>query len=163
MRNQEAPEVWPPPVPRPPREESQEPDFAPGWRGWRQRLLYVPAGNRTAWDVVVWWERRRFSVNVLIGGVGFVSLILFFLFITASGTLKPGEDAVEPMALILAPFAFNFFYTAGWVVELFLRLFWPEGRRAIGPALLGMGILFSLAVVCLPSFITLLALLRQFL
>ncbi len=82
---------------------------------------------------------------------------------SAPGMLKPGEDAVEPMALLLAPFAFNFFYTAGWVVELFLRLFWPDGQRAIGPALLGMGVLFSLMVVCLPSLITLLALLGRFL
>ena len=67
------------------------------------------------------------------------------------------------MALILAPFTFNFFYTAGWIVELFLRLVWPGGRRAIGPALMGMGVWFSLMVVCLPSLVALLALIGRLL
>lgn len=163
MPPENGPKVWPPPVPQPPEQESREPELLPGWRGWRQRLLYVPEGSRSAWDVVVWWEKRRIPVNLLIGGVGFVSLVLFFLFMSAPGMLRPGEDAVEPMALLLAPFAFNFFYTAGWVVELFLRLVWTDGRRAIGPALLGMGVLFSLTVVCLPSLITFVALIGRLL
>jgi hypothetical protein len=33
--------------------------------------------------------------NLIVGMTGFISLLLFFLFITKSGELKPGEDAIE--------------------------------------------------------------------
>ena len=45
--------------------------------------------------------------------------------------LQPGEDAVEPMALLLAPFAMNLCYTAGWVAELLYKwgIWGRDGQR----------------------------------
>ncbi len=83
-------------------------------------LFFVPEGDRSLRDIVFWWEVRSVPYNLIVGGVGLCSLILFFVLIEVSGKLKPGEDAVEPLGLIVAPFAMNICYTAGWVVEALL-------------------------------------------
>ena len=116
-------------------------------------LFTVPGtGERSAWEVIAWWESRRFAYNVFVGTVGLFSLIAFFWFITAANVLKPGEDAVEPMALVIAPFAVNFCYTLGWIVELILRVLGGQrDNRFVGPVLLGAGLTLSMLIVLLPS------------
>jgi hypothetical protein len=101
----------------------------------------------------MWWEVRRIPYNILIGIYGFLSLLLFYFFIQSSGKLEPGEDAVEPMAIFVAPIVINLAYTAGWVVELILRLVFSVKSRIVGPILLKIGVVFSLVVVSLPSIV----------
>jgi len=114
-------------------------------------LFAVPEEPRPWWKVITWWEIRRIPYNLICGGVGFISLLLFFHFINVVGELKPGEDAIEPMALFAAPFLINIAYTAGWVAELFLRFVWRDNIARLGPALLKLGFSFSLFVILLPS------------
>jgi hypothetical protein len=57
--------------------------------------------------------------------------LLFFLFISQSNVLESGEDAVEPIAIIFAPFLINIAYTAGWVVELNSRRILEGGLNAL--------------------------------
>lgn len=114
-------------------------------------LFSVPEGERSAGSIILWWELRRIPYNLLIGGVGFFSLILFFLFIGMSGKLNPGEEAVEPFVVFLAPFGMNLCYTAGWVVELLVRDIWPESSKRVGLRLFKIGLIFSLVVVLIPS------------
>jgi hypothetical protein len=116
---------------------------------WRWLISRPDRPMRTS-EVIVWWELRRIPYNVFVGTAGAISLLLFFLFITWSGELKPGEDAVEPMALMVAPLAVNFFYTAGWIGELMLMLIRRHGPH-IGPILFVVGTVFSVAVVFLPA------------
>jgi hypothetical protein len=111
----------------------------------------VPEEPRSGVDVVVWWEVRRIPYNLIILLAGVVSLPLFLLFIQLAHGLRPGEDAVEPMALIVAPFAVNIAYTAGWIAELFLRLVWRDRSPAVAPAFLKLGLSFSLFVVFFPT------------
>jgi len=63
--------------------------------------------------------------------------------------LAPCEDAVEHLALIAAPVLINICYSGGAVAELFLRLVSRRNVKA-GPALLKVGVVFSVAVVLLP-------------
>jgi hypothetical protein len=114
-------------------------------------LSDAPEEPRSSLEVILWWEVRRIPYNLIVGMVGIVSLIFFFQFIHLAHGLKPGEDAIEPMALIAAPFALNIAYTAGWAGELHLRLLWRIRSPAIGPALLILGLSFSLLLVLLPS------------
>src|SRR5258708_36117381 len=72
--------------------------------------------------VPAWWELRRIPFNVIVGTYGVVCLLAFFWAIGTSGRLEPGEDAVEPLALLAAPFAINVLYTLGWLVEVPARL-----------------------------------------
>jgi hypothetical protein len=118
---------------------------------WRW-LISRPERPMRPLEVIAWWELRRVPYNVIIGAASAISLPLFFLFITWSGELKPGEDAVEPMALMVAPLAINFCYTAGWICELMLLLIRRHTPR-VGPALFVVGTVFSLAVVFLPAIV----------
>jgi len=102
------------------------------------------------WQVIIWWEMRRIPFNLLIGIYGIISLAIFFWGIWESELLGPGEDAVEPIALLAAPFAVNICYTFGWIVELPARVLWPSLSRQLGPWLLRLGVAFSLFVISIP-------------
>jgi hypothetical protein len=87
------------------------------------------------WRVIAWWELRRIPFNIIIGAYGIACLAVFFWAITTSGHLSPGEDAVEPMALMAAPFVINILYTLGWVVEIQLRVAYPSLSPQFAPSL----------------------------
>lgn len=114
------------------------------------------------WDVVLWWEKRRIAYNVIIGIVGLISLVIYYFLLETSGYLKPGEDAIEPFALILAPILINICYTGGWIAELVLRLFGLKEKR-VAAVLLGIGMVVSLLFALAPALIwTVLRLLMVF-
>jgi hypothetical protein len=119
--------------------------LVPSW------LFDVPQGDRSDLRVILWWEQRRIPYNLIVGCVGLCSLAFFELAISRTGELKPGEDAVEPMALFVAPFLVNIAYTAGWVVEIVTRRLSPKGRPAVGPILLKLGLTFSALVALFPA------------
>ena len=132
---------------------------------WRW-LVSRPERPMRPFEVIMWWELRRIPYNLIVGAAGAVSLVLFYLFMTWSGELKPGEDAVEPLVVMAAPFAINFCYTGGWVAELILLLM---NRHVpwLGPILFVLGTVFSLVVIFAPTalwgaawFLTLLGLWR---
>ncbi|HKQ57371.1 MAG TPA: hypothetical protein VJY35_05850 [Candidatus Eisenbacteria bacterium] len=105
----------------------------------------------TWWQVILWWEIRRIPYNLIVGGWGIVCLIVYLVAIGNSGHLKPGEDAIEPMAILAAPFLINACYTLGWLVELPLRRLLPGWRERIGPTLMKLGVAASLLGVTLPA------------
>ncbi len=114
-------------------------------------LVAPPLPPFTLACLVRWWESRRIPYNILIGGVGLVSLVVFFVSIESSGYLAAGEDSVEPMALILAPFVVNLCYTAGWVGDAACRLVCRDLPARFTPVLFAVGVAFSLCVVLLPG------------
>ena len=117
-------------------------------RGWLFAEQQLPI---RWWRVIVWWELRRIAFNLFIGVYGIVCLAVFFWGILGSGTLQPGEDAEEPLALIAAPFVANACYTLGWLVELPARLLWPSLSPQFGPWLLRLGLGLSVFFISLPA------------
>ncbi len=113
--------------------------------------FFEPPQRTSAGSIVGWWETRRIPYNLIIGLYGFFCLILFFFFITKSGHLQPGEDAIEPLALIAAPIMINIAYTGGWFCELFIRVFWRSASARLSSTLLTMGVGFSLCIVSFPA------------
>ena len=113
-------------------------------------LFADPPEPRSAWSIIRWWEVRRIAYNLIVGGVGLLSLAAFLGLIGLCGHLEPGEDAFEPIALFVGVVAANICYTAGWVTEVFLLRRNPSGPSA-APQLLGSGLVFSLFVVLLPA------------
>jgi hypothetical protein len=103
------------------------------------------------WGVVVWWEARRVPFNLIIGLYGVVCLVVFYWAITTSGHLVPGEDAVEPLALVAAPLGINLLYTLGWVVEVPARLVVSSLTPRFGPFLLRLGLGLGLLLMTLPA------------
>ena len=112
-------------------------------------MFSVRDGERSATDIILWWELRRIPYNLIVGTTGLISLSLFYFFISRTNALKLGEDAVEPIALLAAPVVMNICYTAGWVVEGFLDK--AHSDEVLGPKLLRSGLKLSLFVVILPS------------
>jgi hypothetical protein len=84
-------------------------------------LFSVTDEERSLGQIILWWEKRRIIYNIIVGFTGFISLLLFFFFIDKSGVLKPGEDAIEPLALLISPILINISYTLGWVVEVIIN------------------------------------------
>jgi hypothetical protein len=111
----------------------------------------TPPGHRSIWGVVAWWEIRRVPFNLIVGLYGVACLVAFFWAITTSGHLQPGEDAVEPLALLAAPFGINILYTLGWVVEVPTRLAVANLTPRFGPLLLKLGLGFGLLLITLPA------------
>jgi hypothetical protein len=114
-------------------------------------MFSVPQEPRSLLGVIGWWELRRVPYNIIIGSVGLCSLVLFFVFITHCAVLEPGEDAVEPIAIIFAPLLINVGYTGGWFVEIISRFIFRERIERLGPLLLKFGLGFSLLVALFPS------------
>lgn len=114
-------------------------------------LFSHPKTGRTPGSIIMWWELRRIPYNLIVGCIGLVSLILFFISILSANVLEPGEDAVEPLAIIFAPVVINICYTAGWLIESILWFTWPHKKRILGPLLFKAGLAFSLFMVTLPA------------
>lgn len=115
------------------------------------RWLFTPPPTPTPGRAILWWELRRIPVNLLIGLYGILCLLIFFAAIHHAHLLQPGEDAIEPIAIVLAPIAFNLCYTLGWLVEAPARVLAPRLTPKLGPRLLLIGLAFSLLVISLPA------------
>ena len=102
-------------------------------------------------DAILWWEQRRIPFNVVVGAYGICCLAVFLVALGTSGHLQPGEDAIEPLALIAAPFAINALYTLGWLVEAPIRFAVPDSWALLGPTLLKMGLGFGGVLITLPA------------
>ena len=99
----------------------------------------------------MWWELRRVPVNLLIAVYGVLCLVVFFWAILSSDVLRPGEDAVEPLAIMITPVLFNIWYTLGWLMEVPARLADPKLSPRFGPILMKVGLGFSFFVIGLPA------------
>lgn len=120
-------------------------------RGFANWLFADSRNPDSPWRVILWWELRRIPFNIIIGIYGVLCLVIFFFSILTSGHLKPGEDAVEPMAIMAAPFGINFLYTLGWLVEVPARIFKPDLSPRFGPLLLKLGIGLGMFLITLPA------------
>ena len=92
--------------------------------------FFSPQGSKQAFPIIAWWEVRRIPLNLVIGVFGLGCIVVYALALQSSGQLQPGEDAVEPIALLFAPIAVNVLYTLGWTVELVVRRLLPHLVRS---------------------------------
>jgi hypothetical protein len=113
----------------------------------------VPDEPRSVLQIVLWWEKRRVPFNILIGLVGILSLVLLFIFVGSSITGHPGEDIVEPISILFAPFVINFCYTLGWIVEIAFGGIWKKDEPNFATKLLRFGTGFSLFLISAPTII----------
>lgn len=103
------------------------------------------------WSVVVWWEVRRLSFNLIVGAYGVFCFVVFIYAITSSGHLQAREDAVEPIALLAAPLGVNALYTLGLLAEVSTRLLVPALSPGFGPLLLKLGLGMGILLTILPA------------
>lgn len=125
--------------------------------------LFVPLAYKPqeALNIIGWWESRRLFYNVVVGFTGLISLVFLgflsmhhiFIASLVGGVLIMvwGAFCVGIMA--------NVCYTAGCICDSFARYFWKEKAESFGPILFSLGLIFSLLVVALPIFASLVVLL----
>ena len=114
-------------------------------------LFMNPKELGSLWGVVAWWELRRIPFNIIVGAYGALSFVIFLSAIMTSGHLQPGEDAVEPIALMAVPFMVNLLYTLGWLVEVPARRLVPSLSSGFGPMLLKLGLGLGLLLITMPA------------
>jgi hypothetical protein len=105
----------------------------------------------SAWRTILWWERRRIPFNIIVGLYGVACLALFFWAITTSGRLAAGEDAVEPIAIVMALLGVNAAYTLGWLVEVLLRLLGLVTSSGVSSAIMRLGLVLGLLLMTVPA------------
>ena len=101
--------------------------------------------DRKWYHVIGWWEIRRIAFNAIILFSGLISLICFHFVVVGAG------DFIHPMTPILFGFMANFFYTSGWVAELFLRLFNGINTNKIAIRLFKFGLTLTIIGTFLPT------------
>jgi hypothetical protein len=119
--------------------------------GW----LHTPNESEpvlTTGQVIRWWESRRLSYNALLFTVGLAAIAGMEWLM--GQVVPPGEDAIEPMALVLGVVVYgimaNLCYTLGWVIELRRRRTDPVAARQRGQWMFRAGMLFSGVLTSLP-------------
>jgi hypothetical protein len=116
-------------------------------------LNFKVAAVRRPYDAIIWWELRRIWFNVALTLTCACSFAI--LLGIGSRLVQPGDDVIEPLALIFGGVVFgvgaNVCYTLGWITELL----WSGGdtsrTEALRPAIYRRGLLFSLAVAAAPG------------
>jgi hypothetical protein len=102
--------------------------------------------------VIAWWEIRRMYYNALLLIVGVASVLAFELIMGKA--IPTGEDAIEPMALILIVPLYaimaNLCYTLGWVVELTSGTNDRSAARNRARWMYRVGMWFSVALTTAP-------------
>ncbi|HWG18897.1 MAG TPA: hypothetical protein VG225_00105 [Terracidiphilus sp.] len=106
----------------------------------------------SAGQVISWWEWRRLAFNAALLLIGIAALIGFEILMEKS--IPPGEDAEEPMGLLLGVIAYGFManvcYTFGWIFELILRQADPASARELGKKMFRVGMFYSWVLTTAP-------------
>ena len=113
------------------------------------RILFpLPDHRRTPWSLLAWWESRRLTYNLFVGGTGLITLAAVGLF----SALPPHGPDIGPLwrgAIIYGVLA-NVGYSLGWLAELGMRALWRDEAPDAGPALWRQGLSFALGLTLLP-------------
>jgi len=100
-------------------------------------------------NIIWWWEVRRIPFNLVMASWGAICLTAYFWGVSA--VLPPGQDAIEPVALLALPFAINAVYTLGWLLEVPVRWLVPRTSARFGPMLLSLGLGMGMILCLLPA------------
>jgi hypothetical protein len=121
-----------------------------------QKLLFEPALVRSPLRVVQWWEKRRLSYNLIVGGTGVATLIYINALevLLGQGVLTPftGRNAsAHLVAIATYGVLANVCYTMGWVAETIVERWLKRPIYGLGPALFRHGLVFSVGLTLLPA------------
>jgi hypothetical protein len=108
-------------------------------------MLFDPLEYKSTgvFNILAWWESRRFFYNVIVGTCGLFT-------IGVEGFFQ--ANAIGWLFLLAIPVAImaNICYTAGSICDAFARRFWREKAEYFGPILFSIGLIFSMMIVLSP-------------
>jgi hypothetical protein len=114
---------------------------------------------KPAAEAIWWWELRRILYNLALLLIGVAAIFVFEVLM--GEVIPPGEDAMEPLGLILAVGAYaigaNVCYTLGWITELFWSKGDTEKTKSFRQRTYWAGFIFSCALTTLPAWLGLFA------
>jgi hypothetical protein len=113
--------------------------------GILSHLLYPRAAARSAGAIVKWWEKRRLSYNLIVGGGAGLSVVIGGLL----WLLPPNDLPLEIIPLegyLGFLFLINLSYSVGPATEFLAHKLWGTHVRPVGPTLFRMGLTFSLGL-----------------
>ena len=113
--------------------------------GILSHLLCPRAAARSAGAIVKWWEKRRLSYNLIVGGGAGLSVVIGSLL----WLLPPNDLPLEIIPLegyLGFLFLINLSYSVGPATEFLAHKLWGTHVRPVGPTLFRMGLTFSLGL-----------------
>jgi len=113
--------------------------------GILSHLLYPRAAARSAGAIVKWWEKRRLSYNLIVGGGAGLSVVIGSLL----WLLPPNDLPLEIIPLegyLGFLFLINLSYSVGPATEFLAHKLWGTHVRPVDPTLFRMGLTFSLGL-----------------
>lgn len=120
--------------------------------GLVQVLFPDPPLVRTPLRLLRWWESRRLTYNLVVGGAGLVTLGVLTALSALPGPMHGAFSHVGPLVVLYA-LAANVCYSAGWAVESFVQRWLKRETYGLGPALYRHGLVFSVGLTLLPTVI----------
>lgn len=113
------------------------------------RLLFpAPAEIRDTATILRWWESRRLTYNLIVGGTGVVTILA----IKGIALLPPLSTHVPifwPGVIAYGLFA-NLCYSLGFATEAAMQRAWHDETPRVGPALFRQGLAFSVGLTLFP-------------
>jgi hypothetical protein len=108
-------------------------------------------------EAIVWWEARRIPYNLIVGSTGIVTCVVVGVIAVAAQEFFNSDFGVPDPPLfalfgvILYGILANVCFTAGWIVELFLRRFSPREADRFAISGLFYGVIFSVLLTLAPA------------
>jgi len=113
------------------------------------RLLFpAPAEVRDTATIFRWWESRRLTYNIIVGGTGLVT-IAAMKFIAMLPPVSTNMPVFWPGIVAYGVFA-NLFYSLGFATEAVMQRAWHDETPRVGPALFRQGLVFSVGLTLFP-------------
>lgn len=112
------------------------------------RLLFpAPALRRSPEMLFAWWESRRPTYNVIVGGTGLLTLAV----LQVLSWLPPYLPMRVPWQLVvLYGVCANACYTFGFLFESLFARMWGDDVAPVGPTLFRHGLVFSVGLTLFP-------------
>lgn len=114
------------------------------------------ASNRAAFN---WWESRRVSYNLIVGGAGFIACTIIAIIATGSYFFfqsdfgAPGSPLFAIFGTIIYAIVANICFTFGWITELIVRNIWPREADRFATTSFLFGVVFSVLLTLTPAII----------
>ena len=114
------------------------------------RILFpLPDYRRTPLTLLKWWEARRLTYNLLVGGAGVVTLAVVGL-VSLLPPRLPLPATFPWLGVVVYGVLANACYSCGWLVELAMRALWRDEAPFAGPAMFRQGLSFAIGLTLLP-------------
>jgi hypothetical protein len=111
-------------------------------------LFPLPDYRRTPLTLLRWWESRRLTYNVAVGGAGLLTLGV--LEVTSALPPRLPGPAFPWQGVVVYAVLANLGYSLGWTAEVGMRALWKEQAPDAGPAMFRQGLTFAVGLTLLP-------------